>query len=219
MKTPLILLAGAALLTIVGLASAASREAQEREAATAVETRTVAVPARANIFGAGRATPPAPGGGGAGVLPPLVRLGSSARAVTFPRIVGRVNPISSNDDWNGPEGDRKGPTDVQSLAGISGIVHGRNGMFLVGVFLGDGAAPRSAPPRLDFTSRERFGQLSPRVGQTFLVGDGKGRIYGVPSGATRLFLGFADAYLYVGPPGWYDNNAGRVVATVRIATS
>jgi hypothetical protein len=36
------------------------------------------VPARANIFGAGRDEPPQPGGGGAGVLPPVWQLPSGA---------------------------------------------------------------------------------------------------------------------------------------------
>lgn len=216
MKTyVLITLASIASIATVPLASGGTHALQEREG----ESRSVVVPARANIFGAGRATPPAPGGGGGGVLPALVRLTSGTLTVSFPKIAGRVNPISWQDNWNGAEGDGKGPTNVKSFDGISGIVHRRNGMFLVGVFLTATTPAGPAPPRLDFTRRDRFAQLAPRLGQTFFVGDGKARAYRVPSGATRLFLGFADAYLYVGAPGWYDNNAGRVVATVRTRTS
>ena len=76
-----------------------------------------------------------------------------------------------------------GPTDVHTYRGISGIVHRRNGMFLVGVFLPDVELPGgNAPPRLDFTKRERFRSLAPRIGQTFLIGDGKRRSYEVPGG-------------------------------------
>jgi hypothetical protein len=32
--------------------------------------------------------------------------------------------------------------------------------------------------------------------------------------ARRLYLGFADGYLYVGAPGWYDNNSGELSVTV-----
>ena len=130
-----------------------------------------------------------------------------------------------NDDWNGPTGDGSGPTDVKSLGGISGIVNRTNGMFLVGVFLTDLAPPDPAPPRLDFSSTstggpppvgERFTELAPEIGQTFLIGNGKGHRYVVPDGATRLFLGFADAYLYVGCPGWYGNNDGNLKVTVNL---
>ncbi|MEX2210583.1 MAG: hypothetical protein WD689_02300 [Gaiellaceae bacterium] len=46
--------------------------------------------AKANIFGAGLAVPPEPGGGGAGRLPAVWRIPPSARVVTFPRVAGRV---------------------------------------------------------------------------------------------------------------------------------
>ena len=91
-------------------------------------------------------------------------------------------------------------------------------MFLAGVFLTDDPPSGPAPKRLDFTKRERFDSLSPRLAQTFLIGDGKGRAYDVPKGATRLFLGFADGYYYTGPPGWYGNNAGELSVTVDMAT-
>jgi hypothetical protein len=88
-------------------------------------------------------------------------------------------------------------------------------MFLVGVFLTDSPPSKPAPPRLDFTTRE-FDLLAPRIGQTFLIGDGKGHKYRVPSGATRLFVGFADAFGYQGAPGWYENNAGNLTVTAAI---
>ena len=215
MKTPLLVLAGVTLLAGVGLAPGPSRATQKRDAA--LETRRVIVPAQANIFGAGRGTPPDPGGGGGGVLPPSVPLsGGGGRIVTFPKVVGRVNPISWTDDWNGPAGDRVGPTDVVSYRGISGLVHKRNGMFLAGVFLTDTRPSGPAPPRLDFTGREGFSVLAPRIAQTFLIGSGKGHAFRAPPGATRLLLGFADGFLYQGLPGWYDNNAGGLRATVRV---
>jgi hypothetical protein len=96
-------------------------------------------------------------------------------------------------------------------------VHRRNGMFLVGVFVPDVELLDHAPRRLDFTKRERFRRLAPDIGQTFLVGHGKGRSYEVPAGATRLYLGFADGYLYTGPPGWYGNNGGALSVTVSMA--
>jgi hypothetical protein len=132
---------------------------------------------------------------------------------------GEVIAIAGRTEPNGPEGDGgvTGNTDVESFEGISGIIDKGNGMFLVGVFLADASPSKKAPPRLDFTDHEDFDLLEPRIGQTFFVGDGEGRQYVVPDGATRLFLGFADAYFYEGPPGYYDNNAGHLDVTVELA--
>ena len=79
--------------------------------------------------------------------------------VTFPRITGRVSPINPSEA-NGAAGDRIGPTDVKTYRGISGIVHRRNGMFLVGVFGPDLELLDRAPPRLDFTKRSTFRSLA-----------------------------------------------------------
>jgi hypothetical protein len=66
---------------------------------------------------------------------------------------------------------------------------------------------------------ERFRMLAPEVGQTFLIGDGRGRAFRVPGGATRVFLGFADAYsdghFYQGNPGYYGNNGGHLCVAVK----
>ena len=186
-------------------------------ASTELASRTVS--AQANIFGAGRAAAPEPGGGGGGVLPPVWHLPQgSSRIVTFPRITGTVTPIAGESPQNGPDGDHRGPTNIASLKGISGIMDFTNGMFLVGVFLTDSVPKTPAPPRIDFTETETFDVLAPRIGQTFFIGDGKGRSYRVPAAATRLFVGFADGFFYQGAPGWYDNNAGRLQVTVRVAT-
>ncbi len=181
--------------------------------------RPETVSGQANIFGAGRKYPPAPAGGGPGVRPPVWRLPEgSDRIVTFPRTAGRVNPIVGGADDNGAAGDRVGATDVTSYRGLSGIVHRRNGMFLTGVFLAGDPPAGGAPPRLNFTGRERFERLAPRIGQTFFIGDGQDHSYRVPSRAIRLFLGFADGYLYKGAPGWYGNNSGELSVTVDMSS-
>ena len=90
-------------------------------------------------------------------------------------------------------------------------------MFLVGVFLTDAPPVDPAPARLDFTDNEDFDLLEPEIRQTFLIGDGVGRRYLAPSGATRLFLGFAEGLFYVGPPGYYFNNSGELEVRVDIA--
>jgi hypothetical protein len=178
----------------------------------------IAVSGQANIFGAGSDFAPAPGGESGGVVPPGVQLPEDSSAVTIPTIRGKVSPMSALVDYSGAGGDGQGATDIASYGGISGIVDRRNGMFLVGVFLTDEPPSTSAPKRLDFTNRERFRTLAPDVGQTFFIGDGRGHTFRVPSGATRVFLGFADAYsdghFYQGHPGYYGNNGGHLCVAV-----
>lgn len=169
------------------------------------------VSGQANIFGAGHTIGPNPGGDGRGVLPAVRFLPPGVtRIVTFPEVSGCVQPIAGDSPFNGPAGDRKGPTRIDSYGGIAGIVHGRNGMFLVGVFLSDVEPADPAPERFDFTDAEDFEVLSPELAQVFFIGDGVGRRFEAPAGATRLFLGFADAAAFVGLPGWYGNNRGEL---------
>lgn len=144
-------------------------------------------------------------------LPP-----GKVRTVTFPSVLGQVRPVRAYD-YNGPAGDRVGPTDITSARGISGIRHASNGLFLTGVFLAD-APPSTAPPRLDVT-KETVTLVSPQLGQTFFVGDGKGRSFRAPMGATRLFLGFADGADYRGAPGYYNNNDGELFVVVDVEVS
>ena len=94
-----------------------SRSAAPQDPAVAERQpgRPGSVSAQANIFGAGHEAPPAPAGGGPGVLPPVWRLpDGSDRVVTFPSVTGRVNPIVDATRANGPGGDEQGPTDVTS---------------------------------------------------------------------------------------------------------
>jgi hypothetical protein len=176
------------------------------------------VSGQANIFGAGSDSAPAPGGETGGVTAPSVDLAEGASVVTFPTITGTVSPMERVVDRNGPAGDRVGATDITSYGGISGIIDRRTGMFLVGVFLTDDPPSTSAPERLDFTKGEPFKTLAPEIAQTFFIGDGSGRTFHVPQGATRLFLGFADAYsdgrFYQGHPGFYGNNGGQLCVAV-----
>ena len=187
------------------------------------------VSAQANIFGAGFDAPPAPGGGGSGLLPPVFELPSGAsRVITFPDMTGRITHFVAEGQWNGPEGDGIGPIDVESLRGIAGIVHRTNKTFLVGLFLTDAEPVSPAPNRLDFSNTELskpgvtfvgpFDRLAPEIGQVFLIGNGKGRRYAPPDEATRLFLGFADAMGWVGCPGWYGNNRGKVTVSIDVET-
>jgi hypothetical protein len=144
---------------------------------------------QSNPWGAGHATPP-----GGGVLPPgvILELGAGA-VVTFPSVTGE---ISDGEFQFAPDG-RAGATNVPNGAGIAGYRHSTRSRGMVGVFL-SAAEPVTAPARLSFPNGE-FAELAPGLQQLFYIGDGRQTTgatlqrFIVPAGATRLFLGFADA--------------------------
>ena len=94
-------------------------------------------------------------------------------------------------------------------------------MYLVGVFLDNTEPSDPAPAPLDVTSADNTAVFAPVLRQVFFIGDGltaTGVVqrFDVPAGATRLFLGFADAFTFLGNPGFYNDNAGALTATFQI---
>ncbi|CAN5780474.1 hypothetical protein BH23CHL7_BH23CHL7_06760 [soil metagenome] len=181
----------------------------------------ITVSSRANIFGAGHAVAPEPGGGGGGDLPPVVELPSGPDiVVTFPCVTGRISCCSGASE-SSANGTTDYSTNIFSYQGISGISHGRRSVFLVGVFVGDEEPTHPATASLDFTQTCpdvcTVDQFEPEIGQIFFIGLGGERpAYVAPGGATRLFLGFADAFFTQGSPGWYGNNSGQLEVVVRL---
>ena len=174
---------------------------------------TLTVSAKANVFGAGLSVMPAAGGGG-GTTPTAYALPAGARQLTFHGGSGYVTCCSgfTTPPKNGPEGGTPltpGGTDIPAVGSISGVSMPKQ-MFLAGVFLGKGA-PSGSPPSTDTPTR------NPVLRQVFYVGGGPHWV-NVPTGATRLFLGFADAYGFHGPAGWYEDNAGTVQIGLTVST-
>ena len=109
---------------------------------------------------------------------------------------------------------------MSSFGGISSIQHGSQTMFLTGVFT-DGTEPASGgPPILDFKS-DGFASVAALLNQTFFIGDGltgtgSGSVqhFAIPTGAARLFLGFADGFNFAGSHGSYGDNSGTLTFTV-----
>ena len=179
------------------------------------DTQFVDVPATANIFSAGLSAPVQPGGGGAGILPIMITLGSGQNAFQF-SATGQISQyynyyIFGADGWNGAA------PNINSYGGISGF-HADTLLALTGVFLSDSTPQSPAPDALNFTSSglgADFLYLSPELGQLFFIGDGltsgnAAQTFFVPDGATRLFLGYADAFNGLGDPGYYDDNVGSL---------
>jgi len=185
----------------------------------------VVVDGRCNIFGAGHAVPPAPDGGGGGFLPAGISLiGHDLGYVELTNVSGAVT-AGSGFPYNGADGgtSASGTTDVLSWGGISGVIHANRTLFLTGVFLGPASPSDPAPPRLDVTNANSVTEFWPMLAQTFFMGDGQDAAsnmqrFNVPAGATRLFLGFVDAFDFgnpTNPPGHYDDNRG----TLRVVTN
>jgi len=187
----------------------AARDSQEVESVRF--GRVVTLPATANIYRAGRlAVTSLPGG--AGSLPLQVPFDpASTEVITFPVVSGTIGPWRSSH--HGPDG---GPefhgTDIVAFNGFPGVRHRSRSLYLVGVFMPSGAG---IPPQLDLSDRERVDEYMPARGELFYIGDGRSasgavQRFVVPTGATALYVGFADAIGFRGKPGAYDDNTGWV---------
>jgi hypothetical protein len=117
-----------------------------------------------------------------------------------------------------------GDTSISAAGVISGISSSHGVGHLVGVFLPD-ANPEGPPPgNLDFGDDYDFAALCPAMRQTFFIGDGHtsdGEVqrFGVPRGATRLYLGFADAWGFRHDPGYYSDTSGSLEITVGLRSA
>jgi hypothetical protein len=133
---------------------------------------------------------------------------------------------------NGPDGPcwPGVNTTVTSYGGLSGIDVNQNNMFLVGVFL-DASEPSGPGPAVLKYNYGTPGSLStsdatfsPELDQVFFIGDGltgtgtgPEQTFDVPSGADRLYLGFADSFDSV--PSYYADNVGSLTATFSITST
>jgi hypothetical protein len=173
----------------------------------------IIVGASSNIYGAGLSTAPGPGGNGGGSVPPLVGVAGGS-FLSF-QVSGTVS-YNGGGNYYGADGGPI-PTHMDSYGSISGITDNSANFFLVGVFLNDQAPSGPAPAILDFSNNEAFQSLSPSLNQMFFIGDGltgtgsgSEQSFYVPTGATRLFLGFADGFDFTGLPGTYDDDIGSL---------
>jgi hypothetical protein len=190
-----------------------------------VKAAQLTISGNSNIFGAGKISAPAPGGGTGGKLPALYNFAAAAgQVLTFSNISGNVS-YAPFPEVSNVSGDGRAPfgTNISSYGGISGIRNDNAIAFLVGVFLNDSEPTGSGPSPLDFTNNTSFAELSPQLNQTFFIGDGLtgsgvGNIqrFLVPDQATRLFLGFADGNGIQGLPAYYNDNTGSVVANFEL---
>ncbi|MFB6182283.1 MAG: hypothetical protein ABEJ24_05310 [Candidatus Magasanikbacteria bacterium] len=168
--------------------------------------QSIKVPAKANIWLAGRdKVPEMPKGGGE--IPPHIDVGNS-EYITISSISGTVN--FGNGKTKDPDGTSWSNYTAPNYKGIAGFKADMN-LPLVGVFISDKTPQKPAPSRLNFVDNINFKSLSPKKKQIFFVGDGKtedGTVqkFNVPEGATRMYLGVAD--FWKGEVGYYGSNTG-----------
>lgn len=188
---------------------------------------TFFVSGQANLFGAGKQVPPAPGTYGGGVLPPHFAFAPKPdQVLVFTSVDGLIAGALSS--FAPPEGVVHA-VNALPFDGISGV-RSPVAVPFAGVFLGPEEPLDPAPASLDFRDSgigRSFKELSPLIGQIFIVGDGltgtgtgSRQVFHVPAAATRLYLGIFDGY-HLGDdqpklPGYYADNSGSFVASLQL---
>jgi hypothetical protein len=144
-------------------------------------------------------------------------------------VSGCASPICLTTQPDGNNlGSQPPATNISSTGTtISGIQYTGVEMFLIGVFLGPSLPVSQVASIGDYGTgavvTPTQGSYTPLVGQTFYIGDGMtgnetGAIqqFIVPTGATRLFLGFADAMFFNGQAAMYNDNGGSLNVNLQI---
>ena len=217
----LIVLAGFTCL-LTGLASAGS-------------FTNIVVPGTANVQTAGGNADPATccnsnGASTAAVLAITFAAGPN-QVLTLSSVTGTVG--CSGVLTNGADGTcfNFAPTSITTLNSISGIatVFVAN-MFLVGVFVDDNVPSGPQPGYLSYQAPDAF-QLPDytavmALNRLFFIGDGltgtgsgQTQRFGVPNGATRLFLGFVDGFNFQGAADYYGDNVGALTVSGDISST
>lgn len=137
--------------------------------------------------------------------------------------VGGLDFYNSTSSFATPDGYPGTASNLNGIRGISGY-RGPNGA-VVGVFLDD-SNPKDAisPSTINFAASDvgiSFLNLNPGLRQVFFIGDGltglgsgSRQTFIAPERTTRLFLGLADGFGFIGNPGWYEDNDGILNVTV-----
>lgn len=199
----------AASLLLAGLgggsAGATVRQAPPRRAVF-----TAMVSAQDDIFAAGRAHALDPGGSGGGLVPVRIAIPRGAHSL----IVNATGSIDCCDTTNRPWTGAAGSPGDSTIAAApdSGMApyEGDMALPLIGVFLGSRAPHGKDPAAFDSSGLDGAASVRPGIAQPFYIGDGLSasgapRVIVVPQGATRLYLGTADAVGFNGLTGYSDN--------------
>lgn len=191
------------------------------------------VDAQANIYAAGLADTSSFSSGG--VLPVAIALQGNAASVQFGSVgPGPAVPGSPTGGatcvYDGAASSGDGNTCVSSVTNLTAangyssfFLDGRS-MPLVGLFVGATKSPDApAGQSMSFAFANAQSSFSPLLQQVFFIGDGRDladalQTFVVPTGATTLYLGFADGYGFSGTPGAYGDNYGALNVSALVAS-
>jgi hypothetical protein len=188
---------------------------------TGGETEQVELPATADIYLSGVPDDSQAPISDPGTEPVSIDV-DGAGTVSFPSVDGDVSACDGCE-LESPDGGQASfaATAISAFNGIAGVVHTDRTLFVVGVFVGEDQPSQPADAVVDLTDADEEAKQEPELGEPFFVGDGETsdgeqQEIVVPDGATTLYLGFADAFAFSGPPGAYGDNQGEVSIEVTI---
>jgi hypothetical protein len=188
---------------------------------TGGETKKVEVPASSDIYLAGADDETTAQMSDPGTKPVAIDVDGAGK-VSFPSVKGDVGACAGCERES-PDGGTLsfGATNITGLNGIAGVTFDDGTLFVVGLFVGDDQPAQAADAVVDLNDADDAVTQKPGLGEPFFVGDGKTsdgdeQEIVVPDGAKTLYLGFADGYSFVGPPGAYGDNEGTVDIEVSI---
>jgi hypothetical protein len=151
-----------------------------------------------------------------GTAPTGIAITPGTTSITFSASTGKtvtVNGGTLNDADGVGSLSAEDNSGTSLLSGINSPTAG----YIAGVFLAASGPSGTLPTALDFTGSggTSFNSLSASIDQVFFVGDGltgdatgTTQTFYVPTGATELYLGLADACGYNGGPGCLQDNSG-----------
>src|SRR5579884_694851 len=187
----------------------------------------ITVNATDDIFYAGYGTSPNSAGSGLGNYPNFICVTGDA-SIQFTSITGTTNFCGGSSGCNAGADGIANPfnatgTNFSSINSNSGIIYTGQVFFLVGVFTNGSTPSGPAPSTLSYNSSSVLNPtFSPLLNQLFFIGDGQGtggtQTFFVPTGATNLYLGFADGTPgFTGTVGAYSDNSGSLSANYSLA--
>lgn len=188
---------------------------------TGGETKQVEVPATANIYLIGASDDTEAQLSDPGTKPVSLDV-DGAGTVAFPSVDGDVGACSGCEPESPDGGNLSfGSTAITGFNGIAGVTFADRTLFVVGVFVGDDQPSQPADAVVALSGADDEVTQEPDLGEPFFVGDGEtgdgeAQEIVVPDGAKTLYLGFADAFGFVGAPGAYGDNEGSVDIEVTI---
>jgi hypothetical protein len=192
-------------LLAVGLASlVTATDAAAQSGSLAMDTRT-------NIFLSGGNSYDFTPVGGAGLTPTGIALTAGTGRVLSLSAFGSSFFCSASFCLAAtPDGPAAGNSNIFGMGGIGGIQAPTSG-FLAALFLGP-TLSASTPAQNVITDLDAL-SYAPGIGQVFFVGNGSTAAdvmqqFLVPDGATHLYFGIADAFIFSGLPDFYDDNLG-----------